>query len=160
MVMASSACSVMPTISAPIGSEYPAKGARSRTGRSNRYRSLTSFVAIAPRPGLGPEVVGRLRGRGVKLIASNNREGSRPLLAGAGGVGLQRPDTFGECAAAFGSRGGGAIAGGVVGGFCHLRRNRRVGGGQHGLDRRIRPFELHREFCHLGGAIVGALASH
>src|ERR1700722_11290655 len=63
-----------------------------------------------------------VRGRGVKPIPS------RPLLAGAGGVGLQRPDAFGERAAAFGSRagGGGAIAGGVVGGFCHLRRNRRV----------------------------------
>jgi hypothetical protein len=29
---------------------------------------------------------------------------------------------------------------------------------QHGLDRRIRPFELHRELCHFGGDVVDALA--
>src|ERR1019366_235650 len=100
-----------------------------------------------------------VRGRGVKLIASNSATGSRPLLAGAGGVGLQRPDALGERAAAFGSPAGGGrtIGDAAVGGFCHLRRNRRVGGGQHGFDRRIRPFELHREFCQLDGDIVDAL---
>ena len=31
-------------------------------------------------------------------------------------------------------------------------------GGQHGLDRRIRSLELHRELCDLGGDVVDALA--
>src|SRR5450755_3487983 len=45
------------------------------------------------------------------LIVSHHAEGSRPLLAGAGGVELQRPDALGQGAAAFGNAaaGGGAI---------------------------------------------------
>src|SRR5260370_3026665 len=48
---------------------------------------------------------------------------ARPLLAGAGGVGLQRPDALGQRAAALGGGAarGRAIAGGAVGGLPPLR---------------------------------------
>src|SRR6266404_7944606 len=71
---------------------------------------------------------------------------SRPL-AGAGGVGLQRADAFGE-RPAFGNA---AMGGrGAVGG------RRRFG--QDRLDRRVRPFDLHRELGDFGGDVVDAFA--
>src|ERR1700704_5061716 len=90
----------------------------------------------------GAEVSARLAGGG----------GGR--RAGAGGVGLQRRDAFGERSAAFGNAAGG---GGTIDRPRRYRRGSRFGG-QDGLDRRIRPFKLHREFCHFGGDVVDALA--
>ena len=49
------------------------------------------------------------------------------------------------------------IGGDAVGGSRCLGRNHRFGG-QHGLDRRIRSFDLHREFGDFGGDIVDAFA--
>src|SRR5258708_38926844 len=78
----------------------------------------------------------------------------RPLLAGAGGVRLQRPDPFGERAAAFGDGGGRRCA------ICRLWRGfwRRPFRGQHGLDLPIRTLPLDRELCHPGGEFVDAFA--
>src|SRR5258708_7825728 len=84
---------------------------------------------------------------------------ARALLAGTGGVGLQRPDALGQRAAALGGSAarGRAIGSGAVGGLRRLRRDHRLGS-QHGLDRRVRPFELHRKLCDFGGDVVDALA--
>ena len=110
------------------------------------------------RPSSEPAIY-EVRGSGVKRSeAHTGPRRSGALLAGAGGVGLQRPDALGERAAAFGGR--------------RLRprhwpaswrRWRPCAGDrrfrrQHGLDRRIRPFELHRELGDFGGDVVDALA--
>ena len=84
---------------------------------------------------------------------------ARLLLAGAGGVGLQRPDAFSKRPAALRHAARGrAIGAGAVDGLCRLGRYGGIHGGQHGFDRRIRAFELHREFRHLGGDVVDAFA--
>src|SRR5260221_7297403 len=76
---------------------------------------------------------------------------ARALLPRSRGVGLQCADAFGERAAAFGN---GAGRGRAVSGFRRDYRLRR----QHGLDRRVRAFELDRKLCPFGGEIVDALA--
>src|SRR5438552_9301422 len=101
-----------------------------------------------------------VQARGVKLIARNHAEASaRLLLAGAGGVGLQRPDALGERPAAFGVAAAGSRATrcGAIGRSRRFRQRRRFCC-QHGLDRRIRSLELHREFGDFGGDIVDAFA--
>ena len=82
---------------------------------------------------------------------------ARLLLAGAGGVGLQRPDALGQRAAALGATLGEPCVAAPLAGSrrtCRRLALRR----QHGLDRRIRPFQLHRQFGHFGGDIVDAFA--
>ena len=71
---------------------------------------------------------------------------------------MQCPDTLGERSAAFGRACGcGRAIGRTVD---RLGRGFRCRGfcSQHGLDRGIRPFQLHREFCDLSGDVVDALA--
>src|SRR5882757_5485611 len=90
---------------------------------------------IAPKQVSSEPAIYEVRGSGVKP----NRSASCALLAGAGGVGLQRADALGErAAAAVGWRGLGRIIG-------RARRGDGCGGGiggQNRLDRRIRSFEL------------------
>src|SRR5713226_5912236 len=67
------------------------------------------------------------QGTGVKLSASNRlKRSGRLLLAGAGGVVLQRPDALGQGAAAVGGTaaiGGGAVRHGAAGGAGGFRRH-------------------------------------
>ncbi len=71
-------------------------------------------------------------------------------------MGLQRADALGQGPAA--GVGGGRACGRVIGRTrCRHRRDCGIGG-EHGLDRRIRPFELHRKLGDFGGDIIDALA--
>jgi hypothetical protein len=89
-------------------------------GPVNRLRSQVHAVRRA---------IYEVRGTGVKLPAANRANQPLARLAGAGGVGLQRPDAVGQRAAALGGPG---IAGRAIGvrGFGRDRWFRR----QHGLD--------------------------
>jgi hypothetical protein len=134
---------------------------------STQYGGCLSVPALrctvknaAPRPG---HMLTYARNYGSTLAIRNvkPRTLGRPeeisprlLLAGAGGVGLQRPDALGQGAAAPGNFG---IGGRAVGGSRRPRRSNRFGG-QYCLDRRIRPLDLHREFGDFGGDIVDAFA--
>src|SRR5439155_24827036 len=102
-----------------------------------------------------------VRATGVKLIAKTHAEASAwLLLPGAGGVGLLRPDPFGKRPAAACGRGTARFRANGRSAIGRSRRHRRDRGfrRQHGLDRRIRPLELHRELCDFGGDIVDAFA--
>src|SRR6202161_3493417 len=81
-------------------------------------------------------------------VAGRDDEASRPLLTGAGGVGLQRANALGERAAAFRRA--------AMGGCAVDRAVRLLGGlgGEQGLDRGVRPFELNRELGDFGGGVV------
>src|SRR5206468_1313476 len=124
-----------------------------------RDRGPVNWQSIEPYTSSATEIY-EVQARGVKLIAKNHAEASaRLLLAGAGGVGLQRPDALGERPAAFGVAAAGSRATrcGAIGRSRRFRQRRRFCC-QHGLDRRIRSLELHREFGDFGGDIVDALA--
>src|SRR6201999_3535453 len=90
-------------------------------------------------------------------LVKSRAGGSSPLLAGPGGVGLERPDAFGERATALGKVAiGGSAVGDAVGGFGRLGRDYRFRC-QHGLDRRIRSLQCHRQLGDFGGDVVDAL---
>src|ERR1700690_1106130 len=103
-------------------------------------------------PGLVRSLSSGARSRDPLGPSRNDGRVLSPLLTGAGGVGLQRANSFSECAAAFLRAAMGRCAiDRAVGGFSGLR-------GKQRLDRRVRPFELDRELGDFGGDVVDAFA--
>src|SRR3954452_1996207 len=121
---------------------------------SPRFRSAGRRCQVSRRCRTGKPSP-RTRNSAVRLYWG----GLRALLAGAGGVGLERADTFGQCSAAFGQGAGGRAVGRGVIRLARRRPRRRAAlRREQGLDWRVRSFELHRELGHLGGVVVDAFA--
>src|SRR4051812_9518786 len=143
---------------ASVGSKLDCFAALAMTGPLDREWSaamdgcasvdskLDCFAALAM---TGPRVISE---SGVAPERFSDR-----LLTSARGVGLQRPDAFGQRAAAFGSAARWAGRGAVGRGQRRLCRRGRFGS-QHGFDRRVRSFKLDRELRHFGGDVVDAFA--